>query len=307
FQFGIFHMLDYFLVAGIGYFLWVSYAKPKVKATGLFLLYISLGFSLCWAGLEKLIYPQWGVYLLEQYPQLSLGIGEGLFVQGAAFIEISVGVMFIFCFLHRILALVVTILFFLTTLVFGKTEIIGHLLIHATLIIFLIEGSGEIFKVLPTFYRHLGRRPIFAGLGFVILLFAFLIPYTFGANQQFNKAMLGQSGDHPHNVEISDQEITPRVSINIEEDQMGGWNVNLVTQNFLLSHPDATGDNLETSGYGVLIIDSELAGRIYDTHSYIPSLEPGIYDIEVNLYDSNHGQLTHLGIPIGAKHELVVE
>ncbi len=306
-QFGIFHMLDYFLIVGVGYFLWVSYSKPKLKATGLFLLYVSLGFSLCWAGMEKLIYPSWGVYLLEQYPQLSLGVGEKLFIKGAAFIEISVGIMFIFCFLHRILALVVTILFFLTSLVFGKTEIIGHLLIHATLIIFLIEGSGDTFKILPQFYRGLGRKPFFAALGFVLLLFVFLIPYTYGANKQFNLAMQRQLGDHPHNVEISDDEIAPKIALEVSEDQIGGWNISIIAQNFILASPDVASDYHEISGYGILLVDNKMVGRIYGTHSYLPLLDPGIYSIEVILHDHRHGQLTHLGMLIGASHKLVVD
>ena len=309
FKFGLFHMLDYFLIAGIGYFLLVSNAvNPKLKNTGLLMLYMSLGFSLCWAGMEKLIYPHWGVYLLELYPILSLGLGEKLFVQGAAFIEISVGVMFIFCYIHRILAVVVTLLFFLTTLVFGKTEIIGHLFIHASLIIFLIEGSGNIFKTLPPLYRRFGRNPIFAGLGFAILFFAFLIPYTHGANQKYNKAMQAQLDSHPHNIEISDPDIAPQVTMLVNEDQIEGWNIEIKTQNFVFKPPkDTKVLPQEDEGYAIISIDNEEIARLYNPWYYLPPLDPGTYDIEVRLYSANHAQFIHLGLPIQANHEIVSE
>ena len=46
---------------------------------------------------------------------------------------------------HRsyILALLITLVFFATTLVFGKLEVIGHTMLHAALIVFLIEGSAD--------------------------------------------------------------------------------------------------------------------------------------------------------------------
>ncbi len=96
YKFGLFHMLDYFLLPGVAYyFITSNMTNDKIRNTGLLLLYITLGFSLCWAGMEKLVYPEWGTYILKEHPVLTLGLKPDLFIQGAAFIEISVGVMFI--------------------------------------------------------------------------------------------------------------------------------------------------------------------------------------------------------------------
>lgn len=307
-QFGIFHMLDYFLLVGVGYFFFVSNSdKPRLRATGLFMLYATLGFSLCWAGLEKLIYPQWGIYILEHHPQLTLGLGKALFVQGAAFIEISVGVMLIFCFLYRILAVIVTLLFILTTLVFGKTEIIGHLLIHVALIIFLLQGSGNIFQALPAFYRRIGRNPFLAGLGFVILFFGFLAAYSAAANYKYETNVKGGTEAHPHQVEITDEAQVPSVSIQAEAASLGGWNLYLQTSNFTFLSPDELPPTIGTSGYAGLSIDGVEITRLYDSWYYLPPRAAGIYQVEVVLYASNQARFAHLGMPIADSYELVVK
>lgn len=308
YQFGLHHMLDYLLIPGVGYFFATSNSSnPKMKSSGLFLIYITLGFSLCWAGMEKLIYPQWGTYILETYPVLALGLDEKIFVQGAAFIEISVGVMIMFCYLHRILAAVVTLLFFLTTLVFGATEVTGHLLIHASLIVFIIAGSGNIFKVFPSFYRRLGRNPIYAGGGFAILFFVFLFLYTFGANQKYNKTIENLSIEHVENIEISDVNIAPEISFQINEDKLEGWNMEISTKRFNLQAPSDNDNNATNVGYAILSINGEMNARIYSSSFYLPPMEKGTYDVEVILYGESYGQLTHLGMPIKANHEIIVE
>ncbi len=63
-RFGAFHMLDYLLYAGAGYYLLVSNARdPRVRGTGIPALFLTVGFSLCWVALEKIVYPQWGLYV----------------------------------------------------------------------------------------------------------------------------------------------------------------------------------------------------------------------------------------------------
>ncbi len=58
----------------------------------------------------------------------------------AAFIEFVVGYLLVVGILNRVLGLVVTLIFIMTTMLFGFTEIIGHFMIHIVLFIFIIEG-----------------------------------------------------------------------------------------------------------------------------------------------------------------------
>jgi len=179
-RFGVFHLLDYLFFAGAGWYLLVSRGGERIRGTGLPALYATIGFSLCWVALEKIVYPQWALYLLDQHPRLALGLDVRFFLLGAAFVEFSLGYLLIINLLQRPLALVITLVFFLTTLVFGKLEVIGHTPIHAALIVFLLEGPGTVYRAPITFHRRLGLRTAFAAVNFAILL-AILLPLYAGA------------------------------------------------------------------------------------------------------------------------------
>ena len=178
-RFGAFHMLDYVLYAGAGYFLAVSNAaNRRVRGSGLPALYLTVGFSLCWVALEKIIYPQWGLYILQQNPQLALGLNLRFFLLAAAFVEFSLGYLLIINLLQRPLAFTITLVFFGTTLVFGKTEVIGHTLIHAALIVFLLQGPGSVFKPPIALHERTTLRTAFASVNFALLFALLLVPYA---------------------------------------------------------------------------------------------------------------------------------
>jgi hypothetical protein len=183
-RFGAFHLLDYLFFAGVGWYLLVSRGGERLRGTGIPALYATIGFSLCWVALEKIIYPQWALYLLDQHPQLALGLDLRFFLLGAAFVEFSLGYLLIINLLQRPLALVITVVFFLTTLVFGKLEVIGHTPIHAALIVFLLEGPGTVYRAPITFHRRTGLRTAFAAVNFALLLAILLPLYAAAARAQ---------------------------------------------------------------------------------------------------------------------------
>ncbi len=176
---GFFYMLDYTHFIGIGYYLTVANVEDaRIRETKLPVLYATMGFSLCWLALEKVIYPDWGLYILEQNPQLSMGLPFEFFLLAAAFVEFSLGYLLIINLLQRPLAVIVTLVFFTTTLVFGKVEVIGHTALHAALIVFLLEGPGRIYRAPITFHSRLPWRVAFAAVNFAILLTLLIIPYS---------------------------------------------------------------------------------------------------------------------------------
>jgi hypothetical protein len=187
-RFGVFHMLDYVMYAGIGYYLAVSAARgERVRGSGLPALYVAVGFSLCWVALEKMVYPQWGLYVLQQNPALALGLDLRFFLLAAAFVEFSLGYLLIINLLQRPFALVITLTFFTTTLVFGKVEVIGHTPIHAALVVFLLEGPGRVFKPPIALHRGMGLRTAFAAVNFALLLAILLVPYSHGARRLYRE------------------------------------------------------------------------------------------------------------------------
>lgn len=189
-RFGAFHLLDYLFFAGAGWYLLVSRARAgRVRGTGVPALYAAVGFSLCWVALEKIVYPQWALYLLDQHPQLALGLDLRFFLLAAAFVEFSLGYLLIINLLQRPLALVITIVFFLTTMVFGKLEVIGHTPVHAALVVFLLEGPGTVYRAPITFHRRLGLRTAFAAVNFALLLAILLPLYAAAACAQARDAV----------------------------------------------------------------------------------------------------------------------
>lgn len=188
-RFGAFHLLDYLFFAGAGWYLLVSGARgERLRGTGIPAVYATVGFSLCWVALEKIVYPRWALYLLDQHPQLSLGLDVRFFLLAAAFVEFSLGYLLIINLLQRPLALVITLVFFTTTTIFGKLEVIGHTPIHAALIVFLLEGPGTVYRAPIMFHRRMALRTAFAAVNFALLLAILLPLYAAAARAQVDDA-----------------------------------------------------------------------------------------------------------------------
>ena len=192
-HFSPFHMLDYPYVAGFGVaFLVSESSRERVRALGLVALYATVGFSLFWVALEKLVYPEWGMYVLQQNPALALGFPVAFFLTAAAFVELALGYLLLIGLLERPFALAITLVFFTTTLVFGRLEVIGHTMIHAALIVFLIEGTGGVYRSPVRFHRVTPLRVAFASINFAVLLAVLLVPYAWGAQRMHRLAEEGR-------------------------------------------------------------------------------------------------------------------
>lgn len=178
-DFGLFHMLDYTLFIGVAIYLVVSAStSEKIKGVGVPALYLGLGFSLIWVALEKLIYPQRSLEILEGNQHLALGIPTDTFLTLITFSELALGFLLIIGLLGRPLGLMISLVMFTTALTFGKTEVIGHTIIHASLIVFLLEGEGNFYTAPTNIHRKLGLRFAFASVNFVIVSVVLFSIYT---------------------------------------------------------------------------------------------------------------------------------
>lgn len=217
-QFGIFYMLDYIAFVGIGTWLLLSQAKSEnTRELGVPALYFTVGFALAWLSMEKIIYPQWGFDILQQNPQLALGFPPEFFVVGAAFVEFTLGYLLIIGLLGRPLSLVITLVFFTTTLVFGKVEIIGHTHLHAALLVFLLYGPGKHYPAPIDIHRKVTWRMAFAAVNFIVLLVIFIGLFTVGAQSTYQHTVseivtdqdiaVCQNADVDATVMINDEDV----------------------------------------------------------------------------------------------------
>lgn len=188
---GAFYMLDYFIFVGVAIYLMV-YASKNAQISSLRVpaLFFSVGFSLFWVAIEKIIYPQWGLDVIAATPELALGLDPSFFLLSAAFVELALGYLLIIGLLERPMAVLITLVFFTTTLIFGKTEVIGHTIIHAALIVFLLEGTIRgVYPAPINIHRSLRWRLAFAAVNFVLLLAALIVPYQLMAQAAFSDSL----------------------------------------------------------------------------------------------------------------------
>jgi uncharacterized membrane protein YphA (DoxX/SURF4 family) len=306
--FGLFHMFDYLLYVGVSWFFLVYESrKPRLKITALPALYATLGFCLIWLGIEKLVYPSWAKLLLQEHPQLALGVPHDFFVTAAALVEISLGFMILVCFRERLLAMVITLVFLLTTLVFGREELVGHTLIHTVLIVFLFAGPGEATPPLHWIRRLSLRLPAIA-FAFVALTALLMLPYTLGSQSLYQSTNTMPSVHDRHNmmIDAGSGPAAPTLQLAVHKDPMSGWNVELLTENFTFAPESASRDHVAGQGHAHLLINDKKVARVYGPWFHIPNIPVGSHTITATLNANNHSQLAVDNIPVADSVELEV-
>ncbi len=173
-QYGIFHMLDYgFYVAIIAVLL---AGKTPFEEKGFPFLYLGTGLSLCWVAVEKWVYPAMTLDIVANHQVPTFGFTPTDFIVMAAFIEFIVGYLLVVGILNRVVGLVVTVIFMMSTMLFGVTEIIGHLMIHVVLLIFIIEGVSFYNPPIKMHKTKIDQF-VFVFLNFLFVLSTFLLIY----------------------------------------------------------------------------------------------------------------------------------
>ncbi|CAM4207789.1 hypothetical protein [Lederbergia lenta] len=171
---GLFHMLDYsFYFALILFFLLI---KTRWEKAGFPLLYIITGISLCWVAVEKWVYPNMTVNIIEAYNVPTFGFEPTIFIVMAAFIEFIIGYSWIAGILNRSLGIIFTIILILTTMLFGYAEFIGHFMIHVILITFILEGK-PLYKTSLKRCQTVTEQCIFIFCNFLLVISTFVLVY----------------------------------------------------------------------------------------------------------------------------------
>lgn len=308
FEFGIFHMLDYLHYVGIGIYFLVSDVKDeRISGLALPALYATIGFSLIWLGYEKLVYPDWALYLLEQNPQLTLGFDPIFFLQAAAFVELTLGYLLIIGLLERPLAATITLVFFLTTMVFGKIEVIGHTPLHAALIIFLFNGPGAFYKPPIALHEKLNWRMAFGMVNFVILMIVFGLAYTGSARVQFETAVAALETS-TEIMDLSEAEIVPNnIQLQAFEDGNGHWTLNATIENWTFTPDLIGGPVFPAQGYAIVYNNGVEVGRMVSPWFDLGTLSPGKHTIFIVLSGNDGTNFTIGSELIGAEIDIIAE
>ncbi|RED64644.1 DoxX-like protein [Cohnella lupini] len=173
-EYGLFHMLDY------GFFLAIAAAlafyRTAFERWSFPLLYLGTGLSLCWVAVEKWIYPAMSLDIIEHHHVPTFGFDPAVFIVLAAFIEFVVGYLLVVGILNRLLSIVLTLIFIMTTMLFGYVEIVGHFMIHVILALFVIEGVS-FYKPPVDMHKTKLDRIVFVALNFLLVLATFLLLY----------------------------------------------------------------------------------------------------------------------------------
>jgi uncharacterized membrane protein YphA (DoxX/SURF4 family) len=122
-----------------------SYALPVLRwGTGMTLFV--LGFS------EKILHPEFGINFLSMYPwnfmqSLGLAYSDYLFTLSAGAVESLFGLVFMLGIVTRLNALVLAVFFTIPIFILGPIELAGHMPHFAAVVLLLLFGAGEHFKL----------------------------------------------------------------------------------------------------------------------------------------------------------------
>ena len=113
---------------------------------------------------------------------------------------------------------------------------------------------------------------------------------------------------HEHGaVEVPEAMAVPKVSIEVLPDPKSGWNLHIMTQDFLFAPERASMEHSPGEGHAHLYVDGEKIGRLYGPWYHISELSPGQHEIRVTLNANDHRDYTVNGEVISASAKLTVE
>ena len=179
--YGLFHMLDYPFFLGLAAFLTIdSIYGQKGQQQGLGILRVTVGISLLWCGVEKWLYPDWTLELLQTDLRVLLktGLSPMVIVMGAGFVEFCLAFVLIFGRLASQVAAAVLLSVMVSAIpVVGILDLIGHLPILVVLII-LAATRNPIGRRETEPDKQ--RRDVDTAISFIVSVPGFIAAYYLG-------------------------------------------------------------------------------------------------------------------------------
>ncbi|HEY0164980.1 MAG TPA: DUF305 domain-containing protein [Sphingomicrobium sp.] len=177
-DYDLFHLFDY-LALGLGlagYLLLSGLPDGKWHDRRFAILRWGIALALMWSSMEKFMYPQWFMPLLEEKPFLAFGIPFGPYTTMAGVAEFTLGFGLLWTpLVRRLSAAALFALMFAAVYPFGRVDLIGHATILASLLIILADPiRNDALEVTP----HDRRATLFVPVGLAIALAVTMASYA---------------------------------------------------------------------------------------------------------------------------------
>ncbi len=177
-DYDLFHLLDYLALGlGLAGFLLLSGLPDGAWHDRRFaVLRWGIALALMWSSMEKLMYPQWFMPLLEAKPFLAFGIPFGPYTTMAGIAEFTLGFGLLWTpLVRRLSAAALFLLMFAAVYPFGRIDLIGHATILAGLLVAIADPlRNAALEIAPT-----GRRAtLFVPVGIAVALAVTIISYA---------------------------------------------------------------------------------------------------------------------------------
>ena len=177
-DYGLFHLIDYMIFLGIGYFFLVTaIERGNWRKSGFIVLFATTGLTLIWAAIEKFAYPQWTFPLLAAKPGMLMGMQPMNYMILAGFVEFNITFVLLGAasMIGRLVAFGLQSVFVLAIFEFGVIDAIGHLMIIAILFVLFFRGPTDARNMLVLHAKSLWTEAYFmTGLYTLALLAMFL-------------------------------------------------------------------------------------------------------------------------------------
>ncbi|HKP35574.1 MAG TPA: hypothetical protein VJT71_01860 [Pyrinomonadaceae bacterium] len=180
-SYGVFHLLDYMIFLGLGYFFTVAnIERGNWRKSGFIVLYAATGITLLWAAMEKFGYPEWSYELLSAHSDMLLGMTPQTYMLLAGFMEFGLAFVLLGAasIAGRLVALGLQGIFMLAIFKFGMLDAIGHLMIIAILLVLFVRGPTSAREILVLKEKSIWMETYFmTGLYFLAFVLIFIAYY----------------------------------------------------------------------------------------------------------------------------------
>jgi hypothetical protein len=180
-DYGLYHLIDYMIFLGIGYFFLVAgVERGGWRRSGFIVLFAATGMTLAWAAIEKFAYPHWTFPLLAAKPGMLMGMSPMTFMIVSGFVEFNSTFVLLGAasMIGRLVAFGLQSVFLLAIFEFGLVDAIGHLMIIAILFVLFFRGPTDARNMLVLHAKSLWTEAYFmTGLYALAFLSMFLAYY----------------------------------------------------------------------------------------------------------------------------------